>query len=99
MITYLKNENFNELVKDKKVVIDFYADWCMPCQMLGEILEEVIEENKDVNIVKINVDEHPEIARDHGVMSIPLVLLYNNGKIEKKKIGLMEKDEFLEWIK
>ena len=99
MITYLKDEDFNLLIKDKKVIVDFYADWCMPCQMLGEVFEEIVDENKDVEIIKVDVDSHPELARSHGVMSIPLVLLYNNGKIEKKKIGLMEKDEILEFIK
>jgi len=99
MITYLKDETLDELINDKKVLIDFYADWCMPCKMLGETIEEIAENNKDVNIVKINVDEHPELARSYGVMSIPLLLLYNDNKIEKKHVGLMEKEELLDWIK
>lgn len=99
MITYLKDETLDELINDKKVLIDFYADWCMPCKMLGETLEEIAEDNKDANIVKINVDEHPELARSYGVMSIPLLLLYNDNKIEKKHVGLMEKEELLDWIK
>ena len=65
MITYLKNENVKDLIKDKKVIIDFYADWCMPCNMLGENLEELIEEDKTINIVKVNVDQHPELAREY----------------------------------
>ena len=99
MITYLKDETLDELINDKKVLIDFYADWCMPCKMLGETIEEIAEDNKDANIVKINVDEHPELARSYGVMSIPLLLLYNDNKIEKKHVGLMEKEELLDWIK
>ena len=99
MITYLKDETLDELINDKKVLIDFYADWCMPCKMLGETIEEIAEDNKDANIVKINVDEHPELARSYGVMSIPLLLLYNDNKIEKKHVVLMEKEELLDWIK
>jgi len=99
MITYLKDENFDELIKGKKVIVDFYADWCMPCNMLAETLEEISEENKDINIIKINVDEHQELARKFNVMSIPLLLLYEDNKIVKKQLGLIEKDELLEWYK
>lgn len=99
MITYLKNENLEDIVKGKKVIIDFYADWCMPCNMLGEIIEEIIGENKEIEVVKINVDEHQELAQQYGVMSIPLVMLYNKDKIEQKHVGLMEKEELLEWVK
>ncbi len=99
MISYLKDENLENLIGNKKVVVDFYADWCMPCSMLGDIMEEVVEEDSSLNIIKVNVDEHPEIARKFGVMSIPLVLLYKDGKIEKKQVGLMEKDEFKDFIK
>ena len=99
MITYLKDENFDELIKDKKVIVDFYADWCMPCNMLAETLEEITEENKNINIVKINVDEHQELARKFNVMSIPLLLLYEDNQITKKQLGLMEKEELLEWFK
>ena len=63
MITYLKDENLDDLTKDKKVLIDFYADWCMPCNMLGESIEEIVDEDKNVNVVKINVDEHPDLAK------------------------------------
>ena len=99
MITYLKDENLDELTKDKKVLIDFYADWCMPCNMLGESIEEIVDEDKNVNVVKINVDEHPALAREYGVMSIPLLLLSENSKTVKKHVGLMEKEELVEWMK
>jgi thioredoxin 1 len=67
--------------------------------MLGEIIEEIIGENKEIEVVKINVDEHQELAQQYGVMSIPLVMLYNKDKIEQKHVGLMEKEELLEWVK
>lgn len=99
MITYLKDENLDDLTKDKKVLIDFYADWCMPCNMLGESIEEIVDEDKNVNVVKINVDEHPDLAREYGVMSIPLLLLSENNKTVKKHVGLMGKEELIEWMK
>ena len=99
MITYLKDENLDDLVNNQKVLIDFYADWCMPCNILGENIEELVDKEENINVVKINVDEHPELAKKYGVMSIPLLLLYNNNKIEKKHVGVMEKEEIIEWIK
>lgn len=99
MITYLKKENLEDLVADKKVLVDFYADWCGPCNMLGENIEELDSEDSNLNVVKINVDEHPLLAQKYGVMSIPHLLLYNNNKIEKTHIGLMDKDEIIEWLK
>lgn len=99
MIIHLKDESIDELIKNKKVIIDFYADWCMPCNMLGENLEEIVEENKTINIIKVNVDEHPDLARQYGVMSIPLLCLYNDNKLEKKHVGFMEKEDIIEWLK
>ena len=99
MITYLKDEDFEAVVKDKRVVLDFYADWCMPCNMLGEVLEEVVDENGNINVVKINVDLHQDLAKNYNVMSIPLLLLYDENKILKKHVGMMEKDELIEWVK
>ena len=93
--------NFEEelLHSEIPVLVDFYADWCMPCNMLGESIEEIVDEDKNVNVVKINVDEHPDLAREYGVMSIPLLLLSENNKTVKKHVGLMEKEELIEWMK
>lgn len=99
MITYLKDESLEDKIGTRKVVVDFYADWCMPCNLLGEIIEEVAETNNNVEVIKVNVDSHEELARKYGVMSIPFVLLFENGKPIKKQVGLMEKDEFLDFIK
>ena len=71
MIKYLEKNNFNEEIKDGKVLVDFYADWCGPCKMLGEVLLEL----EDLNILKVNVDEHPEIAKEYGVMSMPALVV------------------------
>ena len=94
MIKYLKEENFDNEIKNGKVLVDFYADWCGPCKALGEILETL----DDINILKINVDEHQDLAMQFGVMSIPTILLFEDGKQKKKSIGLMSKEDLENWI-
>ncbi len=94
MIKYLKNENFNEEIKNGKVLVDFYADWCGPCRALGEILETL----DDINILKVNVDEHQDLAIQFGVMSIPTIILFENGEQKKKNIGMMDKDSLKNWL-
>lgn len=93
---YSKEENFNEIIKNK-VLVDFYADWCGPCKMLAIEIEKVTSEI-DIDIVKVNVDEEEDIARRYGVMSIPTLILFENGQELKKTIGFMSKDKIKEFI-
>ena len=88
MIKYLENENLNDLVKEGITLVDFYADWCGPCKMLGAVLEGM-----DLNIIKINTDKHQELAQKYGVMSIPTVYIYKDGKEVYKFIGFKSKEE------
>ena len=89
MIKYLeKQEDFNEIIKGE-VLVDFYADWCGPCKMMGTILEEI----DFVDVLKVNVDDYPEIATKYGVMSIPTLIKFKDGKEVKKTIGYKTKDE------
>lgn len=93
---YSKEEDFNEIIKNK-VLVDFYADWCGPCKMLAMEIEKVASEI-DIDIVKVNVDEEEDIARKYGVMSIPTLILFENGQELKKTIGFMSKDKIKEFI-
>lgn len=93
---YSKEEDFNEIIKNK-VLVDFYADWCGPCKMLAMEIEKVASEI-DIDIVKVNVDEEEDIARRYGVMSIPTLILFENGQELKKTIGFMPKDKIKEFI-
>lgn len=94
MIKYLKEENFEEEIKKEWIMVDFYADWCGPCRALGEVLETI----ENVDILKVNVDEHQEIAARFGVMSIPTIIIFKNGVEVAKQIGMLPRQEFLDWI-
>ena len=95
MIKYLKEENFEEEIKEGITLVDFYADWCGPCQRMGAILEEC----EDINVLKVNTDEHQDLAISFGVMSIPTLILFKDGKEVGKKIGLMSKSEVENFVK
>ena len=94
MIKYLKEENFDEEIKNGKILVDFYADWCGPCKALGEVLETL----ENVSILKINVDEHQDIAMKFGVMSIPTIIFFEDGNQLKKNVGFMNKEELENWL-
>ena len=89
MIKHLENSNdFEKEIQGNLVIIDFYADWCGPCQMLAPVLEQ-LDQEIDVKIVKINTDDLPDIARAFRIMSIPTLILFKDGKPVKKELGYM----------
>ena len=81
---------FNDTIKEGLVLVDFFAEWCGPCKMLGPVLEKVDEEYADVNFVKVNVDDNMELAEKYGIMSIPAVYLFRNGEVLNKMIGFSD---------
>ncbi len=92
-VVHVTNESFNQVVmqSNKTVLLDFWAPWCGPCQMVGPILEEIAAEREDVIVCKINVDEEMELAQQFGVTSIPLLVVMEDGKIVNQAVGARPK--------
>lgn len=84
---------------DKKVLIDFWADWCGPCRMMSPVVDEIAEEMPDIKVCKVNVDEEPELARKFNIMSIPTLVVIKGGNIADTSIGLIGKSELIRMIK
>lgn len=96
---HVNEENFQKSVLDKDfVVVDFFAEWCGPCRMIGPFLES-IESEMGVSIVKINIDESPNIAAKYEVMSIPTIMIFKNGEKVAENVGAASKARLAEWIK
>ena len=92
VITITKNNFESEVLhSDKPVLLDFWASWCGPCRMLSPIVDQVAEERADVKVGKVNVDEQPELAGQFGVMSIPTLLVFKNGKLVNQSVGARPK--------
>ncbi len=89
MIKHLSQQNeFENEIKDGLVLIDFYATWCGPCSMLAPVLEE-LDKEMDIKIIKIDVDELPDLAQQFRIMSIPALMLFKDGKFVKQQLGYM----------
>ena len=97
----INNENFrNEVLQSEKVVLlDFYADWCGPCRMLGPIIDEIAAENPNIKVGKVNVDENMELANQFNVVSIPLLVVIKDGEVVNKSLGVSPKEEILALLK
>ncbi len=95
MALELTESNFDaEVLKsDKLVLVDFWAPWCGPCQMMGPVIDELASELTDAKVAKLNVDEHPSIAQKYGIMSIPALKIFKGGQVVKELVGIQTKDK------
>lgn len=96
----INQSDFENEIKEEVVLVDFFATWCGPCRMMGAILEEVDKEIEGkAKIVKIDVDQNQDLARRFGVMSIPTLILFKNGQMVQKSVGVMQKNQCVDLIK
>ena len=97
-IKNLDESTFDETIgsSETPVLVDFWAEWCGPCKMIAPILEEIATEAQGLSIAKVNVDESPDLARRYGIMSIPALILFQNGEPAKTMVGAKPKRALLE---
>ena len=100
-IIKVSENNFEEevLKNDKKVLVDFYADWCRPCQLMQPILEKIAEENPDIKVVQVNVDYNYDLSMEYGAMSIPLFVAFENGEEVDRIVGATGETNLLNMFK
>ena len=99
-VTTTDNDFTTEVLEsDLPVVVDFWAEWCGPCKVIGPALEEISDEMAGkVKIVKVNIDENPQTPQQYGVRGIPTLLIFQNGEVKAEKIGALPKSKLAEWV-
>jgi len=100
MVRHINEKSFNEEVKNKKGVylVDFYATWCGPCMMLAPVLDEIANSRAGYNILKVDVDENPNISSELKIDTIPTICVYKDGELVEKQVGFRNKNEIIELI-
>ena len=91
----LNQNNFNNVIANGTVLVDFYADWCGPCRMVSPIVDEIAEERRDITVGKVNVDDENALAMKYGVMSIPTLIVFKDGKETARIVGARPKAAIL----
>ena len=95
MLKKLNFENFDNEIQNGTVLVDFYADWCGPCKMIAPIVEEISVERSDITVGKVNVDESNAVAIKYGIVSIPTLIVFKDGKEYTRLIGYRPKEDIL----
>ena len=97
MITAISNENYSEevLKAGKPVIIDFWAEWCGPCRMMSEVIDDIAESRSDIKVCKVNVDDERDLAIKFAISAIPTVMLIKDGVTAATSVGYKDKDELL----
>ena len=98
MVKLVNSNEFNEEIKDGITFVDFFATWCGPCKMISPIVEDVSNEIEDVKFIKVDVDASNDVAASHGIMSIPTLMIFKDGKLINKKTGFTSKEDLIKFI-
>lgn len=96
----VNEENFEEevLQSEKPVLVDFFAEWCGPCKMLSPVVDSIAEEMPQIKVCKIDIDDSIELAQQYRVMSVPTLLIFQNGKVIDQSVGVIPRDRLLEML-
>jgi len=94
-ILHITKENFEQevLKAEKPVLVDFFATWCGPCKMIGPVVEQIASENDDISVVKIDIDEEPELASKYQVTGVPTIMLFKGGEVKDISVGVVPKSK------
>lgn len=100
MVLDVNRDNFDEEVLnfDGRVLVDFWAEWCGPCMMLSPLVDEVSDELDDVKFCKVNCDEARDLVLEYGIMTIPNLLLFENGELINQSVGYIEKQDIIDFV-
>ena len=96
-VLHVNQESFDKIIHQpgKTVLVDFWATWCGPCRMIAPVVEAVAEERPDITVCKVDVDEERELAMEYGISSIPTLLVFKDGQIANKSLGVISKEEMM----
>ena len=97
----INQQNFNHIITNTPgpILVDFWADWCAPCRMLSPIIEQLAEEHPEITVLKVNVDENPQLTRQFHIMGIPALLVFKNGQLVGNSVGFQSKDALEELVR